>query len=100
MLSDRPKSSECGLLQEIFKVCRRYRPGKGNVENGNRQENTNEAKGDNETDSQETNMYLEKKNLVDTHKTDECVIIKETTANDRGRSSYCEESRNQESNFI
>jgi hypothetical protein len=52
----------------MFRVCRRYRPGKGNVENGIRQENTNEAKGDNETDSQETNMYLEKEYFVDAYR--------------------------------
>lgn len=39
----------------------------GNAENGNRQENTNEAKGDNETDPQETNIYLKKK-IVDTRR--------------------------------
>lgn len=70
------------------------------MENGNREENRNEEKGDNETDSQDTNMYLEEKYLVDTHKIDERVIIKETKAKDKGGSIYCEESRNQESNFI
>jgi hypothetical protein len=40
-----------------------YRPYKGNAENVNRQEHTNVAKGDNETDPQEANMYLEKRIL-------------------------------------
>lgn len=40
---------------------RKYKPDKGNAENGNRQEDTNEGKRYNETGPQETNMYLEKK---------------------------------------
>jgi hypothetical protein len=89
------------VCSKIFSVCRRQRPRKENVENGDRQENIDEAKRDNETDSQEKNTYLGDGEIFCRYTwIGEHATIKETMANNKGGSRYREGCRSQEPNYI